>query len=105
MGVPSGPQRKKVTLGTIRSLHKKNEPITVLTAHDFPSALAADTAGMEIILVGDSLAMVSMGMEDTSEVTVDDMLMHCRSVARASKASFVVRSSPFQYTYTHATRC
>ncbi|KAF3015900.1 hypothetical protein E8E14_010345 [Neopestalotiopsis sp. 37M] len=91
MGVPTGPQRKKVTVGTIRSLHKKNEPITVLTAHDFPSALAADTAGMEIILVGDSLAMVSMGMEDTSEVTVEEILMHCRSVARASKASFIVR--------------
>ncbi|KAF7533586.1 hypothetical protein G7054_g6948 [Neopestalotiopsis clavispora] len=90
MGVPTGPQRKKVTVGTIRSLHKKNEPITVLTAHDFPSALAADTAGMEIILVGDSLAMVSMGMEDTSEVTVEEILMHCRSVARASKASFIV---------------
>lgn len=91
MGAPTGPQRKRVTVGTIRSLHKKNEPITVLTAHDFPSALAADTAGMEIILVGDSLAMVSMGMEDTSEVTVEEILMHCRSVARASKASFIVR--------------
>ncbi|KAM0817208.1 putative 3-methyl-2-oxobutanoate hydroxymethyltransferase [Seiridium cardinale] len=90
MGVPTGPPRKKVTLGTIRSLYKKNEPITVMTAHDFPSALAADTAGMEIVLVGDSLAMVSMGMEDTSEVTVEDMLMHCRSVARATKSAFIV---------------
>lgn len=71
-------------------MFKKNEPITVLTAHDFPSALAADTAGMEIILVGDSLAMVSMGMEDTSEVTTEEMLMHCRSVARATKAAFIV---------------
>ena len=100
MGVPTGPQRKKVTVGTIRSLHKKNEPITVLTAHDFPSALAADTAGMEIILVGDSLAMVSMGMEDTSEVTVEEILMHCRSVARASKASFIVRPPPLSNTHT-----
>lgn len=90
MGVPTGPPRKKVTLGTIRSMHKKNEPIAVLTAHDFPSALAADTAGMDIILVGDSLAMVSMGMEDTSEVTIEEMLMHCRSVARATKAAFIV---------------
>jgi 3-methyl-2-oxobutanoate hydroxymethyltransferase len=72
-------------------MHKKNEPITVVTAHDFPSALAADTAGMEIVLVGDSLAMVSMGMEDTSEVTAEEMLMHCRSVARATKAAFIVR--------------
>ncbi|KAH6647767.1 3-methyl-2-oxobutanoate hydroxymethyltransferase [Truncatella angustata] len=94
MGVPTGPSRKKVTLGTIRSMYKKNEPITVITAHDFPSALAADTAGMEIILVGDSLAMVSMGMEDTSEVTTEDMLMHCRSVARATKAAFIVGDLP-----------
>lgn len=92
-----------MTLGTIRSLYRKNEPITVLTAHDFPSALAADTAGMEVILVGDSLAMVSMGMEDTSEVTVEDMLVHCRSVARATKSAFIVSSfSSSGYYFSHA---
>ncbi len=82
--------RKKVTLGTLRSLFKKREPITMMTAHDFPSAHVADAAGMDTILVGDSLAMVALGMEDTSEVLVEEMLLHCRSVARATKAAFTV---------------
>ncbi|KAI0129648.1 3-methyl-2-oxobutanoate hydroxymethyltransferase [Xylariales sp. AK1849] len=94
MGSPLGPPRKKMTLGTLRSMHKKNEPITVITAHDFPSAHVADAAGMDIVLVGDSLAMVAMGMEDTSEVLVEEMLLHCRSVARAAKAAFTVGDLP-----------
>jgi 3-methyl-2-oxobutanoate hydroxymethyltransferase len=71
-------------------MYKKGEPITVLTAHDFPSGHIADVAGMEIVLVGDSLAMVALGMEDTSEVLVEEMLLHCRSVARAAKTAFTV---------------
>lgn len=66
----------------------------MLTAHDFPSSHAADQAGMDMILVGDSLAMVSMGLDDTSEVTLDDMILHCRSVARGAKAAFVVGDMP-----------
>ncbi len=93
MGTPSANPRKKVTLGTLRSLHRKGEPITVLTAHDFPSAHVADEAGMDVILVGDSLAMVALGMADTSEVLVEEMLLHCRSVARATKSAFTVSSS------------
>jgi 3-methyl-2-oxobutanoate hydroxymethyltransferase len=87
------PARKKVTLGTLRSLYKKGEPITMITAHDFPSAHVADAAGMDIVLVGDSLAMVALGMEDTSEVVVEEMLLHCRSVARGAKSSFIVGTS------------
>ncbi|KAL0261509.1 cell wall biogenesis and architecture protein [Diplodia seriata] len=94
MGAPPTAPRKKVTINTLQALHRKNEPITVLTAHDFPSAHLADHAGMDIVLVGDSLAMVAMGMEDTSEVTVEDMLVHCRSVARATKSSFTVGDMP-----------
>lgn len=82
--------RKKVTIGTLRSLHKKGEPITMITAHDFPSACVGDAAGMDMILVGDSLAMVALGMEDTSEVLLEEMLLHCRSVARATKGAFTV---------------
>ncbi|KAI9792137.1 MAG: hypothetical protein M1833_001251 [Piccolia ochrophora] len=66
----------------------------MITAHDFPSAHVADAAGMDMILVGDSLAMVALGMEDTSEVVLDEMILHCRSVARASKASFIVGDLP-----------
>ncbi|CAK7215314.1 cell wall bioproteinsis and architecture protein [Sporothrix eucalyptigena] len=94
MGPITGKQRKKVTVGTIRSLYAKNEPITVITAHDFPSALVADNGGMDMILVGDSLAMVALGMEDTSEVLVEEMLLHCRSVARATKSAFTVGDLP-----------
>ena len=83
--------RKPVTINTIQSLYRKNEPITVMTAHDFPSAHVADHAGMEIVLVGDSLAMVAMGMDDTSEVLLDEMILHCKSVARATKSAFTVR--------------
>lgn len=100
LGNPSAPQRKKVTINTLRSLHQKDEPITMITAHDFPSAHVADHAGMEIILVGDSLAMVALGMEDTSEVVLDEMILHCRSVSRATKAAFTVCSDPI----LHATR-
>lgn len=62
----------------------------MLTAHDFPSGHVADAAGMDMILVGDSLAMVALGMEDTSEILMDEMILHCRSVARAAKAAFTV---------------
>lgn len=83
--------RKPVTINTIQSLYRKKEPITVITAHDFPSAHVADHAGMDIVLVGDSLAMVAMGMDDTSEVLLDEMILHCKSVARATKGAFTVR--------------
>ncbi|KAF2116159.1 ketopantoate hydroxymethyltransferase-domain-containing protein [Lophiotrema nucula] len=86
--------RKPVTINTLQSLYRKNEPITMITAHDFPSAHVADHAGMDMILVGDSLAMVALGMEDTSEVLLEEMLLHCRSVARAKTAAFTVGDMP-----------
>ncbi|KAJ9627248.1 cell wall biogenesis and architecture protein [Taxawa tesnikishii (nom. ined.)] len=85
----SAPARKKVTLPTLMSLYRRKEPITMITAHDFPSAHVADTAGMDIVLVGDSLAMVAMGLEDTSEVLMEEMLLHCKSVARGAKSAFL----------------
>ena len=94
LGSPPASPRKKVTINTLRSLHQKQEPITMITAHDFPSAHVADHAGMDMILVGDSLAMVALGMEDTSEVLLEEMILHCRSVARATKSAFTVWSEP-----------
>lgn len=94
MGAAPANRRKKVTLGTLASLYSKGEPITVITAHDFPSAHVADHAGVDVVLVGDSLAMVALGMEDTSEVLVEEMLLHCRSVARATKSAFTVGDLP-----------
>jgi len=75
-------------------MYKKGEPITMITAHDFPSGHVADVAGMDMVLVGDSLAMVALGMEDTSEVVMEEMLMHCRSVSRAAKAAFTIGDLP-----------
>lgn len=90
LGNPPAIQRKKVTINTLRALHQKDEPITMITAHDFPSAHVADHAGMDMILVGDSLAMVALGMQDTSEVVLEEMILHCRSVSRATNAAFTV---------------
>lgn len=90
MSAPVTSSRKKITLNTLRGLHHKQEPITMITAHDFPSAHVADAAGMDMILVGDSLAMVALGMEDTSEVVLEEMILHCRSVSRATKCAFTV---------------
>ncbi|KAJ5716158.1 hypothetical protein N7493_008069 [Penicillium malachiteum] len=86
--------RKKVTLQTLKNLYKKGEPITMLTAHDFPSAHVADAAGMDVVLVGDSLGMVALGLDNTTEVVMEEMIMHCRSVVRGAKSSFIVGDLP-----------
>ena len=102
MGAPVSSSRKKVTLNTLRNLHQKQEPITMITAHDFPSAHVADAAGMDMILVGDSLAMVALGMDDTSEVVLEEMILHCRSVSRAAKCAFTVCPSLSSFMTLHA---
>ena len=94
LGAVATSSRKKVTLPTIQAMHRRQEPITMLTAHDFPSAHVADQAGMDMILVGDSLAMVALGMEDTSEVLLEEMILHCRSVARGARSAFIVGDLP-----------
>ncbi|KAK5045212.1 hypothetical protein LTR84_009545 [Exophiala bonariae] len=86
--------QKPVTIQTLQKMHADNNPITMLTAHNFPSALMAQEAGMDMILVGDSLAMVSLGMPDTSEVTLDEMIMSARAVSRAVNRSFTVGDLP-----------
>lgn len=86
----NGKPRKKVTIQTLQNLYKKGEPIAMLTAHDFPSAHVADASGMDIVLVGDSLGMVALGLDNTTEVVMDEMILHCRSVARATKSAFIV---------------
>ncbi|KAF2398661.1 ketopantoate hydroxymethyltransferase [Trichodelitschia bisporula] len=94
MGTPPASPRKKITLTTLGSMYKKREPIVMLTAYDFPSAHVADHAGVDMVLVGDSLAMVGLGLADTSEVTLDEMLMCCRAVARATQSAFIVGDLP-----------
>jgi 3-methyl-2-oxobutanoate hydroxymethyltransferase len=97
MGAQALVPKKKVTLNTLRLMYRRDEPITMLTAHDFPSGHVAEAAGMDIVLVGDSLAMVAMGMEDTSEILLEEMILHCRSVSRAAKSAFTVCGIPTDY--------
>ncbi|KAK8152624.1 3-methyl-2-oxobutanoate hydroxymethyltransferase [Phyllosticta citrichinensis] len=94
LGATPANARKKVTLNTLQALYRRNEPITMITAYDFPSAHVADHAGVDMVLVGDSLAMVTLGMEDTSEITLEEMIVHCRSVARATKSAFTIGDLP-----------
>ena len=85
---------KPVTLPSLQKQYAEKIPITMLTAHNYPSALIAQEAGMDIILVGDSLAMVSLGMPDTSEVTLDEMIIHAKAVSRATTRSFTIGDLP-----------
>ncbi|KAK5444345.1 cell wall biogenesis and architecture protein [Exophiala xenobiotica] len=86
--------QKPVTIQTLQKMYTDKSPIAMLTAHNFPSALIAQEAGMDMVLVGDSLAMVSLGMPDTSEVTLDEMIMCARAVSRAVNRSFTVGDLP-----------
>jgi 3-methyl-2-oxobutanoate hydroxymethyltransferase len=88
-------QRKKVTTFTLRQKKESGEPITMLTAYDYPTALVEDQAGIDVVLVGDSLGMVVLGYENTLPVTMDEMLHHCRAVARGAKSALLVGDMPF----------
>ncbi len=66
-----------------------------MTAHDYPSGVNVEQAGLDICLVGDSLAMVALGYTSTNEITMDEMLHHCRAVSRAVKHPFLIGDMPF----------
>ena len=86
-------QRK--TVADIKTMKQASEKIVMLTAYDFPSARIADAAGVDMILVGDSLGMVVLGYDSTVSVTIDDMLHHSRAVARGSEKALIVTDLPF----------
>lgn len=87
--------RTKVTTRAFRLKKERSEPITMLTAYDYPTALAMDRAGVDSILVGDSLGMVILGYENTLPVTMADMLHHCRAVSRGAQFSLLLGDMPF----------
>jgi len=86
---------RMVTTATLKKMKVNKEPITMLTAYDYPSAKLAEEAGIDIILVGDSLGMVVLGYDTTIPVTMADMLHHTKAVTRGAKKSFVVTDMPF----------
>jgi 3-methyl-2-oxobutanoate hydroxymethyltransferase len=93
----------KQTAPSIRARKGSAEPLVMVTAYDAPTARVADAAGVDLILVGDSLAMVVLGYEDTLQVTVDDMAHHVAAVARAKPQPMVVADLPWLSYHTGVT--
>ena len=87
--------RKAVTLHTLRDMHASREPITMLTAYDATFARLLDEAGVDCLLVGDSLGMVLQGRPSTIPVTLDEMAYHTACVARGNKSAWLIGDLPF----------
>lgn len=86
----------KQALNIVKNEKMKQEgiPLSMLTAYDYPSAKIAEEAGIDIILVGDSLGNVVLGYDSTIPVTLDDMVYHSRTVARGAEHTFIVADMP-----------
>ena len=90
----------KITFPTLQEKKQSRRPITALTAYDYATARLVDEAGIDLILVGDSLAMVVLGHDSTLPVTVDEMLHHTRAVRRAVKRAIVAADMPYGSYHT-----
>ena len=86
---------KKLNVNTFSNMKLKQDKITCLTAYDYTSAKIIDNAGIDLILVGDSLGMVMNGFDSTIPVTIDEVIYHTKSVVKACKRAFVVADMPF----------
>ena len=85
----------RITINDLKAMKRSGEKIPMLTAYDYPSARTLDEAGVPIILVGDSLAMVVLGFDSTLSVTMEDMIHHTKAVVRGSRRAHVVFDMPF----------
>lgn len=88
-------RRDCTTVITLQQKKESGEKITMLTAYDYPTAKLVDKAGVDIVLVGDSLGMVVLGYENTLAVTLEDMIHHSKAVTRATERAMVVTDLPF----------
>jgi len=92
---PTSQMTTKVTMPALAGMKRQGKPITALTAYDYATSRLVDEAGIDMILVGDSLAMVVLGHDNTLAITVDEMLHHTRAVRRAVRRALVVADMPF----------
>jgi 3-methyl-2-oxobutanoate hydroxymethyltransferase len=93
--VSPGETRKKVTIESLGKLYREKTPIVMMTAYDYPSGMYCEKAGIDMVLIGDSLAMVALGYDSTNPITIDDMMHHSRAVARSAKSPFLIGDMPF----------
>ncbi|MFP3928505.1 MAG: 3-methyl-2-oxobutanoate hydroxymethyltransferase [Desulfobacteraceae bacterium] len=88
-------EKNKVTIAELNKKKAEGRKITMMTAYDYPGARLVDEAGIDTILVGDSLAMVVLGYDSTVPITVDEMLHHCKAVKRGAERAFIIGDLPF----------
>ena len=86
----------KITVRTILGMKQRDEKIVMLTAYDYQTALLEDRAGVEIILVGDSVGMVVLGYENTLPVTLEEIIHHLKAVSRARPRALLVGDLPLK---------
>ncbi|MGE5620501.1 MAG: 3-methyl-2-oxobutanoate hydroxymethyltransferase [Sphingomonadaceae bacterium] len=88
-------EQSKVTVSQLVEMKRKGEKIAMITCYDYPNALLVDRAGMDIVLVGDSLGMTVLGYPNTLPVTMDEMIVFAKAVTRACKRAFVIGDMPY----------
>ncbi|MDX1438132.1 MAG: 3-methyl-2-oxobutanoate hydroxymethyltransferase, partial [Anaerolineales bacterium] len=88
-------ERKKMTLPRLFEKMDRGEPITMLTCYDYPTAYFQEQAGIDMILVGDSLGMTMLGYDSTLPVTMDDMVRHSQAVRRGAPAAWLIGDMPY----------